>query len=389
MSYQVGLPGLSAGIVVPRSSHYNFEEFKERKIDDNQLNFDEIDKYHRYHSPKRYQDEFIEYIKRTSDMSFNILGKDINFQIPYKHRWEKSYRKGILRQMYQLDSWAKRHRLICGMLSLTSAQTGFTDIEILERLKESWSKLADNLRVMGFLYFALYEPHESGVPHMHVMIFGGLIEAEQKNVEAGISTFSEIMSAKIARLDNLWHKRYEMGAEGIDFKYSAGLRENINSIVNYLMKYLSKTIISDILNNPALVRFHSLFFETGSRMFSSSRYLSYVMRRIKVTSMQIDAIFCENREIYNRSDSSSVPSKYQTVAGVRKKYDLLPFEIKSKIERNLPFVPFGNNEQHDKETGQLKFIPLKKSFENFASLFEIMMFNCSIDIFILECQSTF
>lgn len=355
---QAGLPSLVVGVVVPqktRKEKYNFPVYESVFSGvAGQLKIDDIEGLIKYRSPKRYHDKFVEYIKRTSQLCFNIIGADIDLQIPYQHRWEKSYRKGILRKMYQLDIWAKRHHLTCGMLSLTSAQTGFTDIEILKRFKESWSKFADNLRVMGFLYFVLYEPHESGLPHMHIMIFG------------------DCSLDKIARLENLWHTHYEMGAKDIDFDFKAGLRENIDSIVNYLMKYLSKTIISDVLNDPALVRFHSMFFETGGRMFSSSRYLSYVMRKIKITSIPIDAIFCDNREIYNKADSKSVPSKYQNIKGVRYKYELLPFEIKSKIERNLPFVPFGHNEQRYKENGQLKCISLNNSFKNFSSWFDLM-----------------
>jgi|GEM_PF-4763781 len=352
---QIGLPGLTAGVVVPqktRKERYVFPLYPSVFSDNSgQIKIDEIEGLVKHRSPKRYQDKFVEYIKRTSQMCFNILGADIDIQIPYKHRWEKSYRKGILRKMYQLDIWAKRNKLTCGMLSLTSAQSGFTDIEILKRFKASWSKFSDNLRVMGFLYFVLYEPHESGLPHIHVMIFG------------------DCSPDKIARLENLWHTNYEMGAKDIDFDFKAGLRENIDSIVNYLMKYLSKTIISDVLNDPALIRFHSLFFETGARMFSSSRYLSYVMRKIKITSIPIDAIFCDNREIYNRADSKYKPSKYQNINKVRFKYELLPFEIKPKIERNLPFVSFGHNEQRDKKTGQKKFDSLNKAFKVFSSIF--------------------
>jgi len=165
-----------------------------------------------------------------------------------------------------------------------------------------------------------------------------------------------------------------MGAKDIDFKFSAGIKENIDSIVNYLMKYLSKTVISDIIGNPAMVRFHSLFFETHGRMISSSRYISYIMKKIKVSSLQIDYILLEGRELYNRSTSKAVPCKYQNINKVRYKYELLPFEIKPKIERNLPFVPFADNQQRDTKTGKRKFLPLKKSFLNFASWFDRFTF---------------
>jgi hypothetical protein len=304
--------------------------------------------------------------------------------------------------MYQLETMLRRRGLKCGMITLTSAQTGFEDIEVLKRFKVSWSKFSDNLRIMGFLYFVIYEPHESGMPHMHVLIVGGLTEKEQTNVDAGISLSSDIMDAKIKRLEHLWHEHYDMGAEGIDFDYSAGWREGIESITNYMMKYLSKTVISDFKNDPGLLRFHSLFWDLGVRMFSCSRYLSRVMCKIRVVAIVIDKITVDYRVLYDRETSCAFPCKYQqfsrdklkkmvdhanSLAGhiekinyadieynhkvfnkfVRCKYKLLPFEIKSKIERNLPFVPFDNNEQRDNKNGQLKFISLNNSFKNFAS----------------------
>ena len=194
--------------------------------------------------------KFEDYIKRTAEQSFIFISSDSSYVVPYKHRWELSYRKGIMAKLYQLQIWAQRHNMTCGMLSLTSAQTGYSDIEILNRFRDSWALFQDNLHKMGFQVFRLYEPHKSGVPHMHVLIFG---DCSEKN---------------ISRLEGLWHEKYEMGEKYNDFSFSPGLRDNpqLKSVVNYLMKYLSKTVISDFLDNPSLMRFHSLFFHTGARM---------------------------------------------------------------------------------------------------------------------------
>ena len=110
------------------------------------------------------------------------------------------------------------------------------------------------------------------------------------------------------------------------------------------MKYLSKTVISDFLDNPSLMRFHSLFFHTGARMFSCSRYLSLVMRRINKSPGNIRRVLFGDFEIYNSKTTTAFPCKYQSIKKVKYKYQLLPFEIKSNIERVI-YHPFIDNYQ--------------------------------------------
>lgn len=268
--------------------------------------------------PVRYKKAFKTYLLKTSRQTMEVyLDDGTSFTAPYKHRWENSYRKGILRKLYQAEIWAKRHKLTCGMLSLTSFQTGFTDIEVLDRFREAWSKFVDTLEKMGYLYYKLFEPHKSGVPHLHAMIIG---DCSPENIE---------------RLERLWHEKYAMGLKDYDFKFSKGLKGNpeVRSLVNYLMKYLSKTILSDILGDPSLVRFHSLFHHTGARMWSCSHYFSYIMRKAKTSFVKVDRILLNDSVIYDSKTSKSFPCKYQTIKGVKYKYELLPFEIKSKVQR--------------------------------------------------------
>jgi len=336
-------------------------------------------------SPSWYQADFIDYLNRTASLTMDFVGvlhdgSTKAFRTPYKHRWENSYREGVLAKFYQLEHWAKRHKMHAGMISLTTAQRGFTDLQILERLKVSWAKLADSAQKMGFLFFDLYEPHASGVPHMHAVLMGGLTEVESIHVSkihgalAREMKRSEIYFKKIKRLESLWHDKYQNGLAGIDFVYSEGIRdnENIKHIASYLMKYLSKTVVTDILDNPALIRFHSLFYETGGRLFSSSRYLSFVMKRIfhKASSFQLDLIEISGNSIYDRSVTPHIPSIRRVTNGLRYKreldslidqlalsefysemkpclfvygstspasfkYELLPFEVRHKFERAI------------------------------------------------------
>lgn len=142
--------------------------------------------------------------------------------------------------MYQLQIWAKRHKLSSGMVSLTCSQSGLTDQEILENLKKAWNKYRHSFDKMGFQYFLLFEPHESGIPHIHIMLFGDMKEDN------------------IKRLRDLWINKYEMGNDHA-FDFSVDKKE-VENLVNYLMKYMSKTVLTDFQNNEALIRFHSLFW---------------------------------------------------------------------------------------------------------------------------------
>jgi hypothetical protein len=114
---------------------------------------------------------------------------------------------------------------------------------------------------LGIQYFLLYEPHESGITHIHVLVIG------------------DIDDAVIERLRNLWVEKYGMGNEHA-FEFSAD-RKEVKNLVNYLMKYMAKTVCKTVDTDDALMRFHSLFWEMGYRLWSSSAYLSYVMRMLR------------------------------------------------------------------------------------------------------------
>lgn len=211
---------------------------------------------------KRMQ-EFGNYYELTRKTTFSFFFSDGSIMsVPYKHRWSRAYRQGIIRKLYQLNMWVSRHGLNMGMISLTSKQAGLTDKQILEMQKEAWDKLRQTLYKMGLSYYVLYEPHKTGIPHMHVLIIGKITED------------------MVIRLRGLWHDKYEIGNEH-DFEFSAEKKVIETTLVNYLMKYLSKTICEDVNKDDALMRFHSLFWAENYRLWSSSEYLSFVMRQVR------------------------------------------------------------------------------------------------------------
>jgi len=216
------------------------------------------------------QQRYYEYLMVTAHTVFSLFFSDGSLMsVPYKHRWSNAYRKGIMKKLYQLGEWVRRHKLSMAMVSLTCEQAGLTDIQILDNQKEAWDKLRQTLSKMGLQYYLLFEPHKSGISHMHVLIIG------------------KITNDMIKRLEGLWHNKYEMGLKDIDFKFTSDKVEIETKLVNYLMKYLSKTICTDIESDDSLMRFHSMFWETSYRLWSSSAYLSFVMRRLKKTDSKV------------------------------------------------------------------------------------------------------
>jgi hypothetical protein len=99
--------------------------------------------------------------------------------------------------------------------------------ELYAELKRGWRWLSDGIGKMipGMEYVWVMEPHKSGYPHMHVALFGYVSKALQE------------------RLSRLWSEKYEVGSveHGLDFSVKS-VKESIQSVRNYLMKYITKGI---------------------------------------------------------------------------------------------------------------------------------------------------
>jgi len=70
--------------------------------------------------------------------------------------------------------------------------------------------------------------------------------------------FGDMKDDNIKQLRDLWINKYEMGNEHA-FDFSVDKKE-VENLVNYLMKYMSKTVLTDFQANEGLIRFHSLFW---------------------------------------------------------------------------------------------------------------------------------
>lgn len=225
---------------------------------------------------------FKHYLSEKKGMKINLHGMtfdrgevdDLYLSIPYVHRWTKEYRNYTLAKFYRLEAWWKCHRPPVTMLTLTTYQDGAHSLKVkgrrvsrdeaFEILKSSWLKLLRVLRYhLGgtFNYTGVFEPHKSGYPHLHVLIFKVIPDALQE------------------RIRSLWTDRYGAGSleHGVEFTFRPV--DDIKSIKNYLMKYLAKSF--DYVNNRNYLMFNTIIWEKGYRVIVCSQALSHVMTEPK------------------------------------------------------------------------------------------------------------
>jgi hypothetical protein len=116
-------------------------------------------------------------------------------------------------------------------------------------------------------YVWVMEPHKSGYPHLHVIIFANVDERAQEAIK------------------KLWAKKYKAGSfeNGANFTVSKP-EYGIKSIRNYLMKYVVKGFLStgskfgegDAWSAGELV-FNALVWKNQWRLFGASRDLTKIM----------------------------------------------------------------------------------------------------------------
>jgi hypothetical protein len=242
---------------------------------------------------------FLAYLRKTANIRFQVYGErqsrdsstpeDVTWNLPYIHRWTPIYRSGILAKFYQLEDWYKQNPSPITLLTLTTYHDtnkwggkahsidgeGITIPESFCLLKNSWVYLrhAINYYLPVTPWCWIMEPHKSGFPHLHTVLFTDVKEDTQTAIKT------------------LWSKNYKAGSfeHGADFEVSKP-ENSIASIRNYLMKYIAKTFIStgskfgegDAWGAGEIV-FNALTWKNGWRLFGTSRDLCTVMAYNKVT----------------------------------------------------------------------------------------------------------
>lgn len=166
------------------------------------------------------------------------LGTWDYYDMPYTTRWSPEYKKKMIAKMYAVEEYCKKSKKsVVTLLTLTGYQDGNASINAIRKtntredlfkvIKHGWNLLSDLLthECPGLDYVWVVEPHKSGYPHMHVAVLGYIPKELQE------------------RLTRLWSEKYQVGSaeHGIDFSVKS-VKESVQSIRNYLMKYISKGI---------------------------------------------------------------------------------------------------------------------------------------------------
>lgn len=224
--------------------------------------------------------EFRDYLLRTSLCHFRIHetleSEKVVSDVEYIHRWTDTYRRSWIAKMYQLEAWHRREGLPVTLLTLTTYQDGWyshslgrelTISESFQVLKDGWNKISMILRKekRTIDYFWIMEPHQSGYPHMHVVLFA--------EIEPGLQD----------KISSLWES-YGAGSRenGVDFEIRPK-NKSIESLRNYLLKYLAKGLLGTGSQygeeglSPGHWVFHSQVWKYHYRIVGSSLRLSRVM----------------------------------------------------------------------------------------------------------------
>ena len=188
---------------------------------------------------RKLMEAFSGYLEKTSRNRLVVLGSCGIYDMPYKTRWSESYKKRMLGQMYGVEECIRKQCKggVVTLLTLTGYQGGeesirvkggaVTRAELFKNLKAGWHLMSDLLSKVcpGLKYVWVMEPHKSGYPHMHVALFGYVPEDIRE------------------RLKWLWSEKYGVGSKehGLDFSVKS-VKESIQSVRNYLMKYITKGI---------------------------------------------------------------------------------------------------------------------------------------------------
>ena len=237
---------------------------------------------------------FTSYLNQMNNACFIVSGfdqlknKSASNIGKYIHRWTPVYRKRLMAKLYLLDQWWKDRKGPVTLLTLTTYQAGeysrskkgeiVTIEDSFLLLKDGWDKLSKILRkyIQDLTYIWVIEPHTSGYPHFHVIVFAEIPELFQDKIK------------------QLWSEKYKAGSKehGVDFTTRTP-EEDLNSLRNYLMKYIAKGFIitetrfSETFWTKEQLVFNALLWKYGYRTFQPSRKLQQIMKWDKMKEQSV------------------------------------------------------------------------------------------------------
>ena len=204
--------------------------------------------------------------------------------IPHNHRWTHQYRKMTYARLKAAEDYVREafgEEVPTTLLTLTAPHKdesgeyrAFADV--LDDLKAGWDKARRVIRRetegVKTEILTVYEPHSSGYPHLHVLVFG---------------TARPSMGEKV---QDYWTDRYVSGASksAQDVSIKQGRAAQIESPAAYVMKYLSKTLIREeeasstaeeaMPTIEGYREFSAMLWATGARHYTMTEGLSEAVK---------------------------------------------------------------------------------------------------------------
>ena len=131
--------------------------------------------------------------------------------------------------------------------ALTQIWNKFTNLQVFQKMKKELNH--------GLVYFRVYEPHKSGVPHMHAMLF-----IPSRYILPVKKKYKEYFSSS----------KWGSNKRAIDFRYT--WYKESGGAVAYIMKYITKTFKDE--NSMKVEHAIYWYIKHKIRRFLSSRTLA-------------------------------------------------------------------------------------------------------------------
>lgn len=188
-------------------------------------------------NPRKYFAEMNNRVKSIFDYATDLDLKPVFITLTAPSRFHKKDRKGNLTE--KPNETAKE---------LTQIFNKFTNLRIFQKMKKDLGH--------GLIYFRVYEPHKSGVPHLHAMLFlptDYILDVKKKYYDYFTDTI-----------------RWNNNKKSIDFKYT--WYNSAGGAVAYIMKYVTKTFKND--NDESTQDASYWYIKHNIRRFLCSRTLA-------------------------------------------------------------------------------------------------------------------
>jgi len=227
-------------------------------------------------------EEFEDYLYKTHDKKIAMISSDNDiYTFDYTHRWKPTYQNQLKAKFINLIEYYKDQghlNTIFGTLTVDPKKQSM--LQAMLNIKDAWHNFHNALKDRHkkrtgnttFDYILCAEPHQSGYIHLHYIIFGSKpsdFVDDYKIVKRFSYKTQQYEDVGISPgLDDLW-RSYGFGYVN-QFEYMRYDSHRLRKITDYLIKYITKGHDNNL--------YSAYLWLTGKRSFSTSRFLSSIMK---------------------------------------------------------------------------------------------------------------